>query len=144
VTAFTTAEKTLIYEIMELMQGTTYTWVDYGVHPTISSVPFSQELDFSTATTLVNTAIAAIEAASDGRQARLVTLLGEYNDVATDVATVQQGGGASTTGARYDPRHKRARLKAMIELHIGIAIRKRGWSDGDTAARTARSGSVLR
>lgn len=134
---FTQAQKTLIFELLELFQGTTYDWIDYNDRVTgvITSVPWKQQIDFTVATDRLAVILAAIEAASDGRYDRISTLLTEYNNVATDVATVGMGGGAGTAGARYSPRWKRNRLRELLQLHLGIQVRKVGFGEGDVSSK---------
>ena len=124
--SFTAAQKTLIYELLELFQGTTFDWYEYRTWPggTVTSVPWAAQIDFALATTRLEAIITAIEASADGSQPRLVTILSEYSDVSTDVAVVAGGGASGASGARYNPARKRERLRRILKWHLGIDVRR--------------------
>jgi len=140
-TDITKAETTLLYEILGMYQIGTYDWYEYITWPggVATSVPFGQQIDFSTANTRLDAIITAINAAdsTDGRRERISAVLAEYSAISLDTARISSGGGAGQPGARYDPSEQRAHLKYMLETLLGFKLRK-GALEGFNIAGTWR------
>lgn len=122
--AFTEAQKTLSYELLGLFQGSLFDWFDYNDRVTgvITSVPITNQIDFTVATARLEVIFTAIEASGDGREARIVSILTEYDDVSLDVTDVKDGGISGMAGVRYKWRSKIIRLKTLLETHLGIHV----------------------
>ena len=123
--AFTAAQKTLANELLGLFEGGTYQWFQYVDDKTgeNTGVPWTEQISFAVANTAVTASFTAIEAAGDDRENRIGTILSEYDDISLDVMFIKGGGVAGVSGLRYDFRMKIARLKSLLEFHLGIQIR---------------------
>lgn len=125
---FSAAEKTLIYELLDIPQITTYDWYSYVTWPggVVTSVPFGSRIDFSTATTRLESILSNIQTndGTDGRRSRISAIMSEYSDISLDVAQVGGGGGAGQPGARYNPFTHRKHLRQLLEANLGFSLRR--------------------
>ena len=130
--AFTAAQKTLMYEMLELFQGGTYDWYDYREwNGVVTSVPFGTQISFSTATDRLDAILTAIEAGSDGRESRIGSILTEYSDISFNTEKITGGGVDSAPGVRWDSDGARRRLTSLLQLHLGIQVYKYGFTSGN-------------
>ena len=148
--AFTADQTNLIYEMLELFQGETFTWYDYRTWPatTSTSVPFGQEMDFSTATDALAAILTDIETnnATQNRETRIGEILTEYGRVEFSTVEIHSGGASGAPGVRYSAAHKRARLKKLLEIQLGFTTRKFGITQGEIpgANISGRSQTLMR
>ncbi len=144
--SFDEPQKTLIFELLDLFQGGTFDWVDYNtwVGGQVTSVPFKNQLDFALVTTLVTDTIAAIVASGDGREARIKTVIAEYDDISLDTIEVGAGGGGGASGARYSSSKQKRHLKQLLQRHMGIRVRMFGAAQGEIGGNNVRSIRVTR
>ena len=131
---------------MGLFQGGTFDWYDYNDRVTgaITSVPIHEQIDFTIATDRLSTIIGNIEGGTDGREARIGTILTEYKDISLDVAKIREGGGGGASGARYDPERHRGHLRRLLMTHLGIRVFVRSAGQGGLGGGSARSIGVVR
>ena len=143
--AFTEPQKTLAYELLELFQGGTFDWFEYNdrIAGVSTSVPFTAQINFTVATTRLEAIFTAIEAGSDGREARIITILDEYECIALDTTSIKTGGGGGAAGARFNPFKGRRHLKKLLMINLGIRVRKIGLGEGQLTSSTI-IGSIFR
>lgn len=121
---WTDAQRTLIYELLGLFEGGTFTWVDYNERATgvPTSIPFVNQIDFTTATTRLETILTSLETITDGRQARIIVVLAAYLPVSLDTVQIKQGGGGGASGARYSSAKQRRRHKVVLMTLLGFRV----------------------
>ena len=118
------AQKTLLHELLELFEGGKFDWFDYNARSSgeLTSVPLANQISFAVVITRLDAIL--IEIAADGREARIIKILNEYESVSLDTTRISIGGGGGASGARYDPAEKRAHLKDLLQLLLGLEIRR--------------------
>lgn len=137
--AFTDKNRTLISELLGVFQGVTFDWFDYNSSITgeVASVPFGQQIDFSTVATRLDEIIAVIETEVDGRKARVDEILTEYDCVSLQHNSIGPGGASGAAGFRYTTEAHEAKLKRKLEDVIGLRSVVRniaGRSDGSNTS----------
>ena len=118
------AQTTLLHELLELFEGGKFDWFDYNARSSgeLTSVPLANQISFTVVITRLDAILVGI--AADGREARVIKLLKEYDRIAFDTTRIGIGGGGGASGARYDPEEKRAHLKDLLQLLLGLEIRR--------------------
>ena len=126
--AFTASQKTLVYELLGLYQGGTYNWYDYNSWITgqITSAPFGNSVDFSTATSVLDDNITTIEASGDNREVRIGEILSAYNDISLQEIAIGKGGSCNTEGVRYNTKAHTDKLRDLLEQHVGLHVESEG------------------
>lgn len=139
---FTPEQKTLMNEMLGAFEGGTFDWFTYNDRVTgeITSVPFGNQITFAVVQTRLAAIFTAIEASTDGREARIVDITAEYKEIALDVVRVSIGGGGGAAGTRYDPDVKREHLKNLLERNLGIQIRQSSSGQFSSARFTIGTG----
>ena len=124
-TNLTATDVQAIFECLGAYQGGTVTAYDYNdkISGAVSSVPIQIIVDFSTATTTLNSILAVIDAATDGRWQRLHALAVKYIDVADDTERITTGGTSAAPGLRYDPMDARARARENMFKITGFIFK---------------------
>lgn len=119
---------TSINMILGMFEIGTFDWFTYNDRVTgeITSVPLANQVDFTTAQTRLNAIITDIDAQAtvDGRQARVISIITDYDRIQFDVVKIRSGGATGSPGARYDPDEKRFHLKQQLEIVLGFALRQ--------------------
>ena len=121
--AFSPEDKTICYEALGLYQGGEFIWFDYTTTTTgeVASVPFSQSIDFTVAKDKLDARFTSIEAAGDGREARIKELVVDWKSIATSNMRLGPGGTNSAPGARMDSQEDRDQIRLLFMMHLGIA-----------------------
>ena len=130
---WTDAQRTLIYEMLNLFEGGTFTWVDYNERATgvPTSTPFVNQIDFQTATTRLETILTTLETETSGRQARIIVVLAAYLPVSLDSVKIGMGGGGGAAGARYSSARQRGRQKTVLMTLLGFRVSSSSPPQGD-------------
>lgn len=142
-TDLTVPEVNLIFELLGVVPGGTFFWIDYNawVGGDITSVPIAETIDFSKIKTELDARITTIDGqdGTDNRRARISEILAEYDLISLDTVSVQGGGGGGARGARYSSSGQRRRLRHLLQLQMGVEIRVFG-TRGRTTIRDSNRG----
>jgi hypothetical protein len=124
-----------IHECLGSYQSGAFTWYTYSDKVTgmVTSVPITNNIDFSVAVNVLDGLLNDIETDTDGRKQRLAVLAQEWTDVSTSVLRIEKGGVAGASGAREDPEEARQRIRAVVSQVVCFRFIAAGPYDNDSA-----------
>lgn len=143
-TNFSIEERNLVFEMLGIVPGGSFFWVDYNAWfgGDLTSVPFSENIDFTLVKTELDSRLDTIQAAdgTDNRRIRISEIIAEYDLIALDTISIGDGGGGGARGSRYSSKGQRRHLRNLLQIQIGMEIRVFG-TVGRTTVRD--SGQAL-